>query len=193
MSRSLICCVLAAAIVVALPACSSTDEAELLSKPPGPFPVIRGHLDGFDSIFAVGEIFIAGQPNPVGLANARDSGVEIVINSRPSSEMSFDESAVVRSLGMRYVSIPFVPYSLEPAQVAAFIRLINDTSREGKVLVHCSSGNRVAALWAMYEISELDMPPEQAVARARKMGLHSPELIGIIGDFSRSIGAMQDG
>jgi uncharacterized protein (TIGR01244 family) len=192
MARPLLSCVLFGVLAALLPGCSSTAEDEAPPKPPGPFPVMTAHLNGFKSIFAVGDVLIAGQPTPAGLANARDTGVELVINSRPSGEMTFDESAIARGLGMKYVSIPFVPISLQPEQVVSFIRLMKDTTREGKVLLHCSSGNRVSALWAMYEISELDMPVEEAVARARKMGLRSPELIGYIGDFARSIGKMPD-
>jgi uncharacterized protein (TIGR01244 family) len=193
MSRTLVSAVLSCALAVVSSGCSSTPEEVEPFVPPGPFPVQSAHLDGFESIFAVGDVLIAGQPNPVGLTNARDSGVELVINSRPKGEMTFDESALARGLGMKYVSIPFVPATLEPKQVASFIRLMNDPDREGKVLLHCSSGNRVAALWAMYEISQLDMPVEKAVARARKMGLRSPELIIHIGDFARSIGKGLDG
>lgn len=192
MPTSLVPCVLSALLYGLLAGCSSAPEEELPTKPPGPFPVMIAPMPGFPSVYAVGNVLIAGQPTPIGLTNARDSGVELVINSRPLSEMTFDEASVARGLGMKYVSLPFVPLSLQPEQVAVFIRLINDNSSEGRVLVHCSSGNRVAALWAMYEVSELDMPPEVAVARARKMGLRSPELIGFIGDFARSIGKLRD-
>jgi uncharacterized protein (TIGR01244 family) len=192
MLRPLLSTVLLGALAVVPLGCSSTPEEVEPFVPPGPFPVQTAHLDGFKSIFAVGDVLIAGQPNPVGLTNARDSGVELVINARPKNEMTFDESALARGLGMKYVSMPFVPSTLEPEQVVAFIRLINDPDREGKVLVHCSSGNRVAALWAMYEISQLDMPVEEAVARARKMGLKSAELVVHIGDFARSLGKGAD-
>jgi uncharacterized protein (TIGR01244 family) len=88
---------------------------------------------------------------------------------------------------MRYVSLPFTASTLDDATVAAFIAEID--GRTAPVLVHCSSGNRVAALWAMYEIEVLDVDPERAVARARELGLRSPELIGYIGDWARRTGA----
>jgi uncharacterized protein (TIGR01244 family) len=130
---------------------------------------------------------LGGQPTPVGLANARDGGVDLVINIRPASEMSFDERSVVQGLRMRYLALPFTPTTLDDATVAAFIDEIR--GRTQPVMVHCSSGNRVAALWAMYEIQELGVEPELAVARARQLGLRSPELVGYIGDWARRTGA----
>src|SRR5258705_3228863 len=138
-------------------------------------------LTGFVGVVAVGPgVRLAGQPTLVGLANARDSGVTLVINVRTDAEMSFDERAVVQGLRMGYMSIPFTVTTLNDAQVRAFIEAIREVrSREGEtdhVLVHCNTGDRVAALWAMYEITDGKVPPEEAVARARKAGLTSPEL-----------------
>jgi uncharacterized protein (TIGR01244 family) len=161
---------IAAPLLIAL-ACSAPAQA-----PPGAESIVPAGLNGFPSILAVGDVLIGGQPTPEGLVNARDGGVTLVINTRPQSEMSFDERSLVQGLGMRYVSLPFTASTLDDATVAAFIAEID--GRTAPELVHCRSGNRVAALWAMYEIEVLDVDPERAVARAREMGLRSPELIG---------------
>jgi len=112
---------------------------------------------------------------------------------RPDAEMTYDERAVVQGLHMVYVSIPFTVDTLNDARVRKFIETIRDLRlREGeadRVLVHCTTGDRVAALWAMYEITDGKVPPEEAVARARKAGLTSPELVAYIGEYSRRIGA----
>ena len=82
---------------------------------------------------------------------------------------------------------------VDDARVRKFIETIRDLRlREGeadRVLVHCTTGDRVAALWAMYEITDGKVPPEEAVARARKAGLTSAELVAYIGEYSRRIGA----
>jgi uncharacterized protein (TIGR01244 family) len=158
------------------------------SAPPEPvYPVLDAKLAGFPRISAVGDVLLGGQPTPEGLVNARDDGVTLVINSRPDSEMTFDERSVVEGLGMRYLSLPFVPATLNDELVTTFLAEMRQ--RQGRVLVHCSSGNRVAALWAMYEISELDVDPETAVDRARQAGLRSPELVAWIGEYARRTGA----
>ncbi|HEX5009854.1 MAG TPA: sulfur transferase domain-containing protein [Planctomycetota bacterium] len=179
------------AALLLLAACSSppTEDAPLTGGAIAP-----DGLDGFNSIVSVGpRVLLAGQPTPAGLANARDSGVTVVINVRPDSEMTFDERAVVQGLHMAYVSIPFTVDTLNDAKVRAFIETIRDLRRrEGeadRVLAHGNTGDRVAALWALYEITDGKVPPEAAVARARQAGLTSAELVGYIGEYARRIGA----
>ena len=180
------------AVLLVLAACSSAPPAE---DPPFTRQAIAPDgMEGFNGIVSVGSrVLLAGQPTPLGLANARDSGVTVVINARPEAEMSFDERAVVQGLHMAYVSIPFTATTLNDGQVRAFIETVREVrSREGeadRLLVHCGSGDRVAALWAMYEITDGKVPPEEAVARARKAGLTSAELVQYIGEYSRRIGA----
>ena len=180
---------LAALLLLAACASPPTEDAPFTRQTIAP-----DALDGFSGIVSVGpRVLLAGQPTPVGLANARDSGVTVVINVRPDVEMTFDERAVVQGLQMVYVSIPFTVDTLGDAQVRRFIETIRDLRRrEGeadRVLVHANTGDRVAALWALYEITDGKVPPEEAVARARKAGLTSPELVAYIGEYSRRIGA----
>ncbi len=172
---------LGAALALCLPlgACAAVEEPR---APLGPLPIADVQLEGIASIRRVGSVYVAGQPTPEGLVNARDAGVTLVINARPDSEMSYDEGQYVRMLGMRYVSVPFVPATLDDAKVAAFLKEVRE--HDGPILLHCSSGNRVAALWAIHEIKDLGVPPEQAVARARQLGLKSGELVAFIGDWA---------
>ncbi len=180
------------AALLLLAACSSSPPAE-----DAPFTrqaIAPDGLNGFSSIVSVGpRVLLAGQPTPEGLANARDSGVTVVINLRPEAEMSFDERAVVQGLHMAYVSIPVTVDTLNDAQVRVFIDTIRDLRRrEGeadRVLAHGNTGDRPAALWALYEITDGKVPPEEAVARARKAGLTSAELVAYIGEYARRIGA----
>ena len=160
-------------------------------RPAEPQPIVAAQLPGFEVLNEVGEeMLLGGQPTPEGLSRARDAGVKLVINMRPESEMTFDEKSVVNGLGMKYISIGFTPATLSDRQVDAFLDVVRATPPEDKMLVHCSSGNRVAALWAIYEIADLGATPEDAVGRARRLGLKSPELIGYIGDWSRRHGKM---
>ena len=173
---------------VSLAACAS--EPPKL-RPAEPQPIVAAQLPGFEVLNEVGEeVLLGGQPTPEGLSRARDAGVKVVVNLRPESEMSFEEKSVVNGLGMKYVSIGFTPATLTDRQVDAFLDVIRITPPDDRVLVHCSSGNRAAALWAIYEIADLGSTPEDAVGRARRLGLKSPELIGYIGDWSRRHGKM---
>ena len=183
-----------AAALLLLAACAADPPAE----PPKPLagqPMGPSQLRGFDiAATSVGSrVLIAGQPTPEGLANARDAGVKVVINLRPDYEQGYDEGTIVRGLGMAYVSMPITEKGLTDEKVAIFIDAVNAVKQApggaDRLLVHCQSGNRAAALWAMYEIADAKMNPEEAVARARKAGLTSPELVGFIGDWARRTGA----
>ena len=180
------------AALLLLAACSSQPPAE--DPPFTRQPIAPDGLNGFLGIMSVGpRVLLSGQPTPAGLANARDSGVTLVINVRPDDEMTFDERAVVQGLKMVYLSIPFTATTLNDTQVRMFIDTIREVrSREGetdRVLVHGNTGDRPAALWALYEITDGKVPPEEAVARARQAGLKSAELVQYIGEYSRRVGA----
>ncbi len=167
-------------------ACSS--PADDSATPPGAavLPIQPGQLGGFDHLVAIGRVWLGSQPTAEGLVNVRDAGATLVINARPSEEMSFPEESVVRGLGMEYRSLPFTAKTLDARTIDNFLDVMRE--HEGRVLLHCSSGNRVAALWAVWEIREGGLPVDEAIARARKAGLKSPELIGAIGDYLRAKG-----
>ena len=141
-----------AALLLAVTACASEPEKEEDKKPeapPAPMPIVSADMPGLPSAHLVGDVILAGQPTPEGLVNARDSGVSVVINTRTQSEMSFDERSVAQGLGMRYVSLAFTPETLDDIVVDSFIfEIKNRRPEEGRILVHCNSGSRVAALWA---------------------------------------------
>lgn len=152
-------------------------------------PIEARAVEGLPSLVAVGpRVLIGGQPTPLGFSEARRAGVTLVLNLRPESELQFDERALVEGLGMDYVNLPVTVATLDDARVEAFIEQLHLLRRrpgsEDRVLLHCSSGNRVAALWAMYELREGGLPLEQALARARQAGLKSPELVQFIGEWA---------
>lgn len=121
------------------------------------------------------DVYVSGQPTELGIREMRDSGVTTVVNLRTPSEMQrvpFDEGALVKSLGMRYVSIPVrgdstYPYS--PDAVKRFAEVMR--TAKGKVLLHCTVGWRASHLWAAYLIEDRGVPVEAALANARAINL----------------------
>lgn len=175
------------AALLLLAACSAPEPEQ---APLAGQPLADANVPGITGLVEVGpRVLLGGQPTPEGLQNARHAGVTLVINMRPESELAFNERQVVESLGMEYLNIPVTLQTLDDARVEAFIARVRDLRLEAggaeRVLVHCSSGNRVAALWAMYEIADGGLPAEEAVARARRAGLKSAELVQFIGDWTR--------
>jgi uncharacterized protein (TIGR01244 family) len=136
-----------------------------------------------DRAVQVGEdVFVSGQPTERGLRELKAQGVTTVVNLRTPEEMTrnvpFDEPALVKELGMRYVYLPVrgtpeYPYS--PATLTAFAEAVN--SAEGKVLLHCTIAWRASHLWAAYLISR-GIPVDSALANARAINLMDQHRMG---------------
>jgi len=121
------------------------------------------------------DMFIGGQPTERALRELRAKGVTTVVNLRMPQEMTqigFDEAALVKELGMRYVPIPMRgsaenPYG--PKELDAFTAAM--ASADGKVLLHCTIAWRASHLWAAYLIRERKTPVATALSQARSINL----------------------
>jgi uncharacterized protein (TIGR01244 family) len=144
---------------------------------PVPDPVVLNNEGLFQAKFAsVGDdMFIAGQPTEKALRDLKAKGVTTIVNLRMPEEMSrvgFDEAALAKELGIRYVHIPMRgspenPYG--PKELATFAEAM--ASADGKVLLHCTIAWRASHLWAAYLIHDRQVPAAVAVAQARKINL----------------------
>ena len=144
---------------------------------PVPNPVTLETTGMFQAKFvSVGDdMFIAGQPTEKALRDLRARGVTTVVNLRMPEEMAqigFDEAALVKELGMKYVHIPMRgsaenPYG--PKQLDTFAATM--ASADGKVLLHCTIAWRASHLWAAYLIRDRRMPVETVLSQARSINL----------------------
>lgn len=141
-------------------------------------PVSLDTTGMFRAAFAsLGEdVFIGGQPTERSLREMKARGVTTVVNLRTPEEMrtsvNFDEAALVKELGMKYVFLPGrgnaeFPYS--PEAVTTFADALS--SANGKVLLHCTIAWRASHLWAAYLIDKRGVPEVQALANARAINL----------------------
>ena len=122
------------------------------------------------------DVFIGGQPTERALRELKAQGVTTVVNLRTPEEMtrsvSFDEAALVRSLGMTYVYIPMrgnAEYPYSPDAVTKFADAMRGTN--GKLLLHCTVAWRASHLWGAYLIKERGLPIDSALANARAINL----------------------
>jgi uncharacterized protein (TIGR01244 family) len=148
------------------------------SKPgPVPNPVLLDNAGLFQDKYAsVGDdMFIAGQPTEKALRDLRTKGVTTIVNLRMPEEMArvgFDEAALAKELGIRYIHIPMRgtpenPYG--PKQLDAFAAAMSSAS--GKVLLHCTIAWRASHLWAAYLIRERNVPVTDALRQTRQINL----------------------
>jgi uncharacterized protein (TIGR01244 family) len=178
---------LLALVVVAI----DSAAAQQFTKP-GPItltaPVLLDTTGMFQARFAkLGEdVFIGGQPTEKALRDLKAQGVTTVVNLRSPQEMQsavkFDEEALVKQLGMRYVYIPMrgtpeLPYS--PAGLDKFAEAMK--TADGKVLLHCTIAWRASHMWSAYLIRERGVPVDDALANARAINLMDTMRMGTNG------------
>lgn len=119
-------------------------------------------------------IWTSGQPSAEQLRRAREAGLKSVISLCPPGESGWDEQAEADKLGMTFTSIP-VAAACDINDRAA--RALHEALEAGPrpVLVHCGSGNRVGALFALKAHALEGCSKDASIDRGRRAGLTSLE------------------
>jgi uncharacterized protein (TIGR01244 family) len=121
----------------------------------------------------MGGFLLASQPREADLALLKERGVATVVDLRHEQETpSFDERAAVESLGLAYVHLPWNGAHELTDEVFDRAREVLRTARQ-PVLVHCSSANRVGAVWLPWRVLDGGLDYDAALAEARAIGLSS--------------------
>jgi len=172
-SRSL---VMAALVSLTIPAAAQNIVGKDKTGPV-PNPVNLDTTGMFQAKFvSVGDdMFIGGQPTEKAIRELKAKGVTTIVNLRMPEEMTrvgFDEAALAKELGIKYVHIPMRgtpenPYG--PKQLDTFTEAM--ASADGKVLLHCTVAWRASHLWAAYLIRERKVPVATALAQTRQINL----------------------
>jgi protein tyrosine phosphatase (PTP) superfamily phosphohydrolase (DUF442 family) len=130
----------------------------------------------------VGDYYITAQPTKSGLSIANGLGIQSVVCLRDASEgpnppyLPFDvaEDTTLTGLGMSFANIPF-PHSTALTQPLFDIRAAAVMAVLGQLpkplLMHCSSGDRASALWAVHLMDNCGLTKEDAINYATMSGL----------------------
>ena len=117
-----------------------------------------------------------GQPTEADLRAAAAAGYKTVINLRPSSELpDIEESGLVQSLGMDFISIPVGGAADLSKENAHRLDRALANAQPGPVMIHCASGNRVGALLAIRAHEIEGKSAEQALEFGKAAGLTTLE------------------
>ena len=112
----------------------------------------------------------SGQPDEEVLETIAEAGFSVVVDFRSVNEnRGFDEQKVVEQLGMVYANVPIGSPSDVTFDNAAVLKQILDEN-EGRVFLHCASGNRVGAIYALRE-KLLGATNDAAIATGKAAGL----------------------
>ena len=125
--------------------------------------------------FNLSNIRCMGQPTRDELEQARDAGCTTVINLRmPSEQTDFDEAALVKELGMKYVHLPVgAPDGVTAEQAEKFAGILREAG-DCHIIAHCATANRVGALVAIAAWQD-GTSREEAIELGKKAGLASLE------------------
>src|SRR5690606_2550807 len=122
-----------------------------------------------------GGVFLASQPQPTDLEQAKKGGVKTVINLRHADEQgALNVAAFVKELGLTDHHIPWNgPDESTDEKIAQVQSLLKTAERP--ILLHCSSANRVGAHWLVYRVIDGGLSIADATAEAKVVGLKSPD------------------
>jgi uncharacterized protein (TIGR01244 family) len=129
----------------------------------------------------IGNHYITAQPtDPEGLTAASQLGIKSVVCLRDATEaanppyLAFDlnEDQTLIASGMSFVNIPFphgIPQDQFNTRAGAVLAVLDELPQP--ILMHCSSGDRASALWAVYLIVNCGFTNQEAITYAEKSGL----------------------
>lgn len=116
-------------------------------------------------------VISAGQPSVAQLRAVALAGVKTIVNLCALNECGWNEAEVVENLGMCYVAIPVPDASGVTAENARRLHEVLDDAGNRPVIVHCGSGNRVGALFALRAFHAQGRDAESAIEQGRLAGL----------------------
>ena len=128
------------------------------------------------STFAQVESTIAcgGATSPEAIREIKRMGFRTVVNLRLASEQGAlvdEEGAIVRSLGMNYVHLPFNIQTPDPKLVENFMAAVAGPANT-PAYVHCAAGGRAAALWMIKRVKADGWTEARALEEANALGLN---------------------
>jgi uncharacterized protein (TIGR01244 family) len=119
----------------------------------------------------MGSVLNSSQPSETKLRELAKQGVKTVVNIRTDSEMvgvDYNEEAVAKELGLKYVRIVFSSLdSFSPSNLATLAKAFEES--QGKVLFHCQTATRTSNLWAAYLTKYQGVTLDEAMRHAEAM------------------------
>jgi uncharacterized protein (TIGR01244 family) len=134
--------------------------------------------------FKIGDCYVTAQPaDPQGLQAVAAAGVKAVMCLRDPTEPGFDfnESSALLALQISYTNTPF-PHGISQSDFDDRATLVRAwlVAAPRPLLMHCSSGDRASALWAVHLHADLGVSIDQALNDAHLSGLANPAFVSLV-------------
>jgi protein tyrosine phosphatase (PTP) superfamily phosphohydrolase (DUF442 family) len=121
-------------------------------------------------------LLVGGQPSMEQLEAIHQAGYRTVVSLRTQSEHGDEgERALLERLQLKFVSIPVAgPSGLTESNARALSQVLGERDALPAV-VHCSTGQRAAALLGLEAFVVDRLPPQAAIDLAKRLGLRKLE------------------
>jgi len=182
-------------LTLVLGACSNTSNttnttpAKSTSEKHEPKAITTEQLEPYscgtiERLHTMNGVFLASQPALQDFHDAKAGGVKTVINLRTPGEFKdFDEEKEVKAMGVGYLQIGFKsPEDLTDKHLDDVRALLNGGA-ERPILLHCSSGNRVGAVWLAHRVLDGKLSWDEALVEAKKVGMKTPAFETKVKDY----------
>lgn len=118
-------------------------------------------------------IYFSGQISPNEIQTLKEQGFKTIVNLRmPFEHDEVLEATIAKNSNMNYYNIPFtMNASFDEENYKAISQGVLTHLDEGKVLLHCASGNRVGIWVGLYFYQELNYSKFDALDTAILMGI----------------------
>jgi protein tyrosine/serine phosphatase len=117
-------------------------------------------------------VYRGGQPSPVGFKSLAKLGVKTVIDLRGEGERSQAEEKIVKSAGMKFISVPMSGMQTPSNEQIWKVLGVLDDSSQWPVFVHCRRGkDRTGVVLACYRIVHDHWENQKALEEARLIGM----------------------
>lgn len=118
---------------------------------------------------------IAGQPGLEQYRRLREDGYVTIVNFQTTDEGAIHAATVAEETGLRFVHIPIGADDFGAGQADALAKVVGPGGGR-PMLLHCRSGQRAAAVWALYLHRHREMSSDDALNTADSLGLNSGKL-----------------
>ena len=126
-------------------------------------------------------LYFSGQPSMKDFEELKKEGFVAVINLRSEKEENYDqarESDKIKELKMAYEHVAFdKDAELSDELIKEITSKVSMYKKKGKVLIHCSSGNRVGLWLGGHFFKDHKYSKEESKKIAQKLGLKKNEAI----------------
>lgn len=124
-----------------------------------------------------GTFVLNGPMTPAVVEAMKVAKITLVINLRQDGESGFDAEGECSALSETGISYCRVALGRAPSKddFDLFRMVRRDLPEDSRVLIHCSNGNRAAAVTCAWMVLDLKTDSEEAIAVARLAGMVQPE------------------